>query len=117
MKYIDALDHLDALGERLAFRAVAALDQEEWRMFVRPRGDSGTCQVELQHREDRCWFSVANVSVSVSFEGGSLLLRTYISCTMCGRWRDDRARAKGLRELFDVADAFEEFTAGKTFES
>ncbi len=119
MKYTEALEHLDALGRKLAALSNSTVLGADggWRLFMRPIEESHTCQAELQHREERHWFSVASVSVSTAFEGGALSLRTYINCTMCGRWRDERDRARGLTELFKIAVAFEEYTAGKIFES
>lgn len=119
MKYLEALEHLDAAAEHLAFKHSRA--QPGWRLWVRARGDSHTSQVELQHWEGTAdagsWCSVANVSCSVGHDGGALRLSTYISCTMCGRWSEASPKANGLQKLFEVADMFEEFTAGKAFES
>lgn len=117
MDYIEALDQLDAAAEHFAFKNTPP---HEWRLHVRARGTSQATQVELQHWSGTpaagYWNSVAHVSVSLgNITGKGLQLVTYINCTMCGRWSEQQPRARGLRQLFELADMFEDFTAGKTF--
>jgi hypothetical protein len=119
LNYIEALDHLDAAAEHFATRM--ATQHPGWRLHVRPRGGSNTSQVELHHWSESdaggSWEPVAHVSCVVGSDRGGVRLVTHISCTMCGHWSQEQPRARGLQQLFDIADMFEEFTAGKVFES
>lgn len=120
MNYITALGHLNGAAEHVA---QTTGQKDGWRLHVQAlsRDSRSHCSVvDLQHWEgdndSGHWYSVANVSCNVGSDKGCLRLYTSINCTMCGRWSEQSPRARGLQKLFEVADMFEEFTAGKVFE-
>lgn len=124
MNYLEALDQLDAIGQKFASSADLPTG---FRLHVRPRGQSHpsslVSDVQLQHHEGapehRFWYDVGHVNVSlgaISIRGQGLELVTYINCTMCGRWEDNCERAVGLKVLFDIASAFAEFASGQVFD-
>jgi len=118
MNHLEALDQLDDIGRE--FIRMAELPTG-YRLHLRPRNQHHITEVQLQHLEGKpeshYWYDVGRVNVSggaISLSG--IMLVTYINCTMCGRWADNDQRSIGLRKLFDLADLFEEFVAGKTFD-
>jgi len=116
MNYTEAFEQLKALAENFAFESAHG----KWRLYVRP-GIKDSVYVDLQHwtegANDGFWYGVAHVSceITAARETG-VTLTTYINCTLCNRWSDAALKANGLKQLFELAEMFEEFTAGKTFD-
>jgi hypothetical protein len=123
MKYTEALDRLDAIGECFASQDYVPVLPNGYRLQVMPRGQSHQSEVQLQFRqmtlgppgEKFYWRVEGRVYAGLRGISGMTLV-TYIECSINNAWLTCKDQVVGLRRLFDVAQAFDEFTAGRIFE-